>query len=841
MPASGHPFWSIPREQLLKELEATPEGLSTEEAQRRLKRYGYNLLKPKKEVDALTLLLKQFTTPIVLILLFAAGLSFLLRSHLDGAIILSIILGSGLLGFWQEYRASSAVEELLSIVQIKAMVRRDGQEFEIPAEEIVPGEIVILNAGDVIPGDSLILESKDLFVDEAPLTGETYPVDKSSAILPADSPISRRTNTLFLGTHVVSGTATALVVKTAKKTEFGLIAETLKFRAPETEFERGVRRFGYLLMEVTLILVIAIFAINVFLDRPVLEAFLFSVALAVGLTPQLLPAIISVNLSHGARAMAQRQVIVKRLNSIENFGSMNILCSDKTGTLTEGEVHLHSALDIEGKPSDKALLYAYINATYETGFSSPIDRAIQSHHRLDLSGYQKLDEVPYDFLRKRLTILAKDPQGKSLMITKGSLEQLLDASSHAVRDAGEILPIEEVREPILSQFQKYSSDGYRILGIAYREMGSVQRISKEDESGMTFLGFVIFHDPPKEGIGEVLKELEGLGVALKMITGDNALVARHLMVQVGKKNPVILTGPELREMSDRALIQQVNDVDVFAEVEPNQKERIILSLRKAGNVVGYLGDGINDATALHAADVGISVDDAVDVAKAAADIVLLEKDFEVLVDGVKEGRSTFANTLKYVFMATSANFGNMFSMAGASLFLAFLPLLPKQILLTNLLTDLPEMAIATDSVDRELIEKPRRWDIGFIQRFMITFGMISSIFDFMTFGVLIFLLHANVEHFRTGWFQESVISAALIVLVIRTRGVFFRSKPGGYLLAATLAVVGITMALPYTPLGPLFGFSPLPWEFIPILAGIIVLYFITAEVGKWFFYKKLAA
>ncbi len=839
MSPQDKPFWSLTSDQILKELDASPAGLSTEEAGKRLKSYGLNLLRPKRRVAAVSLFLHQFTTPIILILLFAASLSFILGNHLDAVIILLIVFGSGLLGFWQEYSASNAVQDLLSIVQIKAMVLRDGKELEIPIEEVVPGDITLLNAGDMIPGDSLILESKDLFVDEASLTGETYPVDKNSGVLPQKISLNSRSNTLFMGTHVVNGSARAIVVKTGKTTEFGTISEGLKLRPPETEFERGVRRFGYLLMEVTLVLVISIFAINVYLDRPVLEAFLFAVALAVGLTPQLLPAIISINLSHGAKEMAKHKVIVKRLASIENFGSMNILCSDKTGTLTEGEVHLHSALDIHGDNSEKALFYAYINASYETGFSSPIDRAIQSHHVFDLSIYHKLDEVPYDFLRKRITILVKDADGSSLMVTKGALQNVLEVCSSAESSDGRISPIKEAQDQILAKYQQYSQEGYRLLGISYRKLDSGESITKDDEKDMTFLGFVVFYDPPKEGVSTIIGHLVTMGVSLKIITGDNALVAKHLSGEVGKKEPMILSGLEIREMSDAALIQQVSDVDIFSEVEPNQKERIIYSLRKAGNVVGYLGDGINDAPALHAADVGISVESAVDVAKDAADIVLLEKDLEVLLDGVREGRTTFANTLKYVFMATSANFGNMFSMAGASLFLSFLPLLPKQILLTNLLTDMPEMAIASDAVDKELIDVPRRWDIKFIQKFMIIFGLISSIFDYVTFGVLLFLLHANVEHFRTGWFQESVLSAALIVLVIRTRKPFFRSRPGNHLLIATLAVVGITLALPYTPLGPLFGFSPLPLIFAAVLTGIIILYVATAEVAKWFFYRKL--
>jgi len=838
MKQASHAFWSAPAAEILQELQTTPQGLSEEEAQERLTRHGSNLLKPKKRTDDLTLLLSQFKSPIILILLFAVGISILLRDSADALIILIIVLVSGLLGFWQERGAVHAVEKLLAIVQIKAAAIRDGDSKEVPVEEIVPGDIVVLNAGDVIPGDGLVLESKDLFVDEATLTGETFPVEKTAGILPEDTPLGQRTNALFMGTHVVSGHAKAVVVHTGKETEFGKVSERLKFRPPETEFERGVRRFGYLLLEVTLVLVIAIFGINVFFKRPVMESFLFALALAVGMTPQLLPAIISINLSHGAKRMASKKVIVKRLASIENFGSMNVLCSDKTGTLTEGVVQFHSAIDVEGSESEKVFLYAYLNAFYETGYTNPIDEAIRKHRPLDLSGYQKLDEVPYDFVRKRLsTLVSKD--GGHQIITKGALLNVLEVCSSA--EVGDRMTVDmtTVQDRIRQRFEELSQKGFRILGVAFRELGSVSAIAKEHETGMTFLGFLVFFDPAKNGIAETINKLRKLGVSLKIITGDNHLVAANVSQQVGFSDSKIITGRDLHQMSDEALLNRVNEVNVFAEVEPNHKEAIIHALKKAGNVVGYMGDGINDASALHSADVGISVDSAVDVAKEAADIVLLEKDLDVLVEGVREGRTTFANTLKYVFMATSANFGNMFSMAGASLFLPFLPMLPSQILLTNLLTDFPEMTIATDRVDPEFVEKPRRWDIKFIRNFMMTFGPVSSVFDFLTFGVLLFILHAQPDLFRTGWFLESVISASVIVLVIRTRRPFYQSRPGKYLLAATLIVAGVTLILPFSPLGGLFRFRPLPAPFFIALGAIMFLYIIAAEIAKRVFYKKI--
>jgi P-type Mg2+ transporter len=838
MNPSQTPFWSVPSLELLQQLQTTPQGLMSDEVQQRLLRYGSNLLKPQKKSDALTLLFAQFKSPIILILIFAAGLSLFLHNPIDATIILVIILVSGFLGFWQERGAVKAVEKLYAIVQIKTTVVRNGDPKEVPIEDVVPGDVVLIKASDVVPGDCLLLESKDLFVDEATLTGETYPVEKSIGILPPETPLSQRANSLFMGTHVVSGSATAVVMRTGRETEFGKVSERLKLRPPETEFERGVRRFGYLLMEITLVLVIAVFAINVYFARPVLESFLFALALAVGLTPTLLPAIISINLAHGAKRMALNKVIVKRLASIENFGSMDVLCSDKTGTLTEGVVKLQSALSVDGHESEKVLLYAFLNASYETGFMNPVDEAIRTYRPWDLSGYKKLDEVPYDFIRKRLSILTSKGD-THLMVTKGALSNVLAVCTSVEIAEGSIVDIVTVKERVQQHFEEFSHKGFRTLGVAYRDVGSDTVITREQEADMTFLGFLVLFDPPKPGIIETIRQLKHLGVSLKIITGDNRLLAANVSQQVELLNPHLLTGGDLHQMSDEALLKRVNDVDVFAEVEPNHKERIILALKKAGHVVGYLGDGINDASALHTADVGISVDSAVDVAKEAADIVLLEKDLGVLVQGVREGRRTFANTLKYVFMATSANFGNMFSMAGASLFLPFLPLLPKQILLTNLLTDFPEMTIATDSVDRELVEKPRRWNIQFIRNFMMTFGIVSSVFDYLTFGVLFLIFHATTDQFRTGWFMESVISASVIVLVIRTRRSFFKSKPGKYLLIATLLIVVVTILFPFTPLAGLLGFQPLPMTILLVIGMIVVLYIIAAEIAKRSFYKRV--
>lgn len=838
MDQNPQPFWSIPAAETLKNLQTKDSGLTTSEAQKRLTTYGANRLKPPKSSGVLSLLISQFKSPIILILLCATVLSFFLHNYVDASIILIIVIVSGLLGFWQEHSATNAVAKLLAIVQIKASILRDGKEQEIPIENIVPGDIVILNAGDIVPGDCLLLESKDVFVDEAMLTGETFPVEKIISVLPADTALALRSNTLWMGTHIVSGTAKALVTLTGKETEFGKVSERLKIKTQETDFELGIRHFGYFLGEVTLVLVVIIFAINVYLQRPVLDSFLFSLALAVGLTPQLLPAIISINLAHGAKKMAEKKVIVKRLASIENFGSMNVLCSDKTGTLTEGIVKVQSALDVQGADSDKVLLYAYLNAFYETGFTNPIDEAIRNFKPVDMAAYKKQDEIPYDFLRKRLSIVVTKGD-EHLMVTKGALSNILEVCTLAETSEGTTVEIASVKDQIEKHFEEFSNQGFRTLGIAYKSIVSDPVINKDDETGMTFLGFLTLFDPPKGNIAETIASLKKLGVSLKVITGDNHLVAASISKKMGLSDNKIVTGPQIRDMSDGALLRSVDKVDVFAEIEPNQKERIIIALRKAGNVVGYIGDGINDASALHAADVGISVDTAADVAKDAADIVLLDKDLGVLIEGVREGRTTFANTLKYVFMATSANFGNMFSMAGVSLFIPFLPLLPKQILLTNLMTDFPEMTIATDNVDNEMIDHPRRWDIKAIRKFMITFGLVSSLFDYLTFGLLLLVLNASEAQFRTGWFLESVVSASLIVLVIRSRQPFFKSKPGKYLLITTLSIVFITLILPFTPIGTIFGFIPLSFTTYLMLLLIVVIYIAAAEITKTYFYKKV--
>ncbi|MEO8886000.1 MAG: magnesium-translocating P-type ATPase, partial [Mucilaginibacter sp.] len=693
IPEPSELFWKEDTTTALDRLNVTLNGLSGREAAARLKYYGPNTLKANPRQRIFLLLLAQFKSPVTLLLIVAALLAAGLGDAADTIIILTIVLISGLLGFWQEKGAANAVSGLLKMVQLNCAVIRDGQILNVPAAAVVPGDIIQLSAGDMIPGDCLLLSTGDLFIDEATFTGETFPVEKRCGILPADTPLAKRSNALFMGSHVVSGKASALVVHTGMTTEFGKISASLQSRAPETDFERGIRKFGYLLMELTLLLVFLIFALNVWLHKPVLDSFLFSLALAVGLTPQLLPAIISVNLATGARKMAKKQVIVKRLSAIENFGSMDILCTDKTGTITAGKVTLNETLDCNGQHSAKVLRYAWLNAALQQGFHNPIDDAICQAYGAQTTRPALITEIPYDFIRKRLTIQVKEA-GQYMAITKGALQPMLEICSH-VESESKIIPITpESQNALLKRYQELSRDGYRTLGVACKLLPDESRVSRMDEADMTFLGFITLFDPLKPDIANIIEQLKHSGVQLKIITGDNALIAQHLALQIGIPDAKILKGSKIREMTNAALLHAAPLTNLFVEVEPNQKERIIMILKKAGYVVGFMGDGINDAPALHAADVGISVNTAVDVAKEAADIVLLDSSLQVLMDGIIEGRKTFANTMKYIFMATSANFGNMFSMAGASLFLPFLPLLPKQVLLTNLLTDFPEMAIA---------------------------------------------------------------------------------------------------------------------------------------------------
>ncbi|HEU5100926.1 MAG TPA: magnesium-translocating P-type ATPase [Roseiflexaceae bacterium] len=835
-------YWSQPVDALLADLRSSAHGLSSTTARERLAQFGPNLLEARRRVTALGLLLAQLKSPLVLILVFAAAVSAVVQEWVDAAIVLTVVIGSTILSFAQEYRASTAVARLRARVHVRATVLRDGAQSTIPADEIVPGDVVLLAAGSLIPADGVLLDAKDCFANQAVLTGESFPVQKQPGLAAADASLSERTNCVFMGTSIRSGTAQALIVQTGPQTVFGQIAGRLSLRPPETEFERGIRHFGGLLTQIMLLLVLFVFAINVFLHKPPVDSLLFAIALAVGLSPELLPAILSVTLAKGAQAMAAHGVIVRRLSAIENLGSMDILCTDKTGTLTVGVAQLDGALDPCGQRSDSVARDAYLNAALQTGLRNPLDDAIVAEaqqHARTRSGYQKVDEIPYDFARKRLSVVVCGNDGTPRLICKGALEETLAVCGTVGDDASSKALDEGSRSVIQQRYADWSAQGYRVLGVATRAVPSQPRYSRDDERDLTFVGFLLFFDPPKPGLQQTLVELAGLGVQLKIITGDNQHVALHLAETIGLPVGGVLTGAEIAALHDEALWQRASRTTLFADVDPNQKERIILALRRTGHVVGYMGDGINDAPALYAADVGISVDTAVDVAKEAADFVLLEQDLDVLRAGIAEGRTTFANTLKYIFTTTSANFGNMFSMAGASLFLPFLPLLAKQILLNNFLSDIPGMTIAGDAVDRELVDTPHRWDMRFIRDFMILFGLVSSLFDFLTFGTLIFLIRATPEQFHTGWFVESVLTELAIALVVRTRRPFYRSKPGRLLWRSTLAVAVITLALPYLPFGGLLGFTPLPLAVLLLLLGITLMYVLAAEATKRIFYARL--
>jgi P-type Mg2+ transporter len=831
-------FWSLPATELFRLLDSNPTGLSSAQASERLQQFGPNLLQVREQVTPIKLFLGQFKSPIILILLFATIVSAFLGDWADALIILFIVLGSAILSFVQENSASQAAEELRSKLTSMSSVMRDGQISSIATEKIVPGDLVVLSAGSLIPADGVILESKDFFVNESVLTGETFPVEKRPGEVKAEAGLAERLNVVYMGTNARSGNARALIITTGRGTAFGQIAHRLSLRPPETEFERGIKNLGYLLTEVMLVLVLVIFALNVYFHKPVIDSLLFSIALAVGLTPQLLPAIININLSKGSREMARNGVIVRRLESIENFGSMDILCTDKTGTITEGVIQVEAAVDTGGKPSEDALRLAYLNASLQTGLPNPLDQAILEKKLTGLEDYKKVDEIPYDFVRKRLSVVVRDGQN-DLLITKGAFENVLAVSDHLQKD-GKILPLDRPeRERLEGLYQSWSQQGYRVLGIGWRKIETAKTgYQREDENHLTLGGFLLFLDQLKPGIADVIQGLRQLEVELKIITGDNRFVSRHMAEQIGLDPEALISGEELENLRDEALWKVAERTSIFAEVDPNQKERIILALKKTGHIVGYMGDGINDAPSLHAAEVGISVNNAVDVAKEAADFVLMEQDLAVLRQGILEGRKTLANTLKYVFMATSANFGNMFSMAGASIILPFLPMLPKQILLVNFMTDLPEMMIAGDRVDDSAVERPRRWEIGFLRRFMLVFGSLSSVFDFLTFGFLLWFIRADQTLFHTGWFVESVVSACAIVFVLRTQSPFYRSRPGRGLLYGSFLVILAAVALPYTPLAGPFGFEPLPVPYLLALGAIVLLYFLAAEATKrWFFHR----
>ena len=834
-------YWELTAQELLEAVGSSAAGLNSREANDRLAATGPNLLEIRRDETALRLLIKQFTSPLVLILIFAVAVSVFVGEWTDATVIFAIVMGSGIISFVQEYSAGNAVAKLRARLRHRVNALRDGVQKQIDAESIVPGDIVILSAGSLIPADGVVIEANDCFVNQAVLTGETFPVEKDTVTVPRDAGLAERTNCVFMGTSVRSGYAKVLITRTAAATEYGKIAGRLSLRPPETEFQRGIRKFGLMLSRIMTFLVIIVFAVNVVMERPAVEALLFAIALAVGISPELLPAIITINLSRGARAMARSGVIVRRLEAIENLGSMDILCTDKTGTLTEGVVRLDAALDAGGETSDDVYRLAYLNAYFQSGIPNPLDEAITSGHSVNIEGTQKVGEVPYDFTRKRLSVLISDLGGVSRLITKGALDNVLDVCSQVRGEQG-VRPLSaEIQNEITARFKSWSEDGFRVLGVATKEIANAAGIERRDESDMTLEGFLLFLDPPKKDAGAAIKALADLKVGLKIITGDNRFVARHVAGTVGMPVEGILTGAELAGLSDEALMHHAVHTTLFVEVDPNQKERIIRALQKMGHVVGYMGDGINDAPALHDADVGISVDGAVDVAREAADFVLLRSGLEILERGIKEGRVTFANSLKYIFTTTSANFGNMFSMAGASLFLPFLPLLAKQILLNNFLSDIPAIAIAGDNVDHEYIATPHRWDVRFIRNFMIVFGFVSSVFDFITFGLLLLVIRATEPQFQTGWFIESLLTELVVALIVRTRRPVYRSKPGRWLWITTLAVSVMTISIPYLPYSNVMGFVPLPFWVTGLIVLVTLLYAMATETVKMAFYRRMGA
>lgn len=828
-------YSKITLEEVFKKLSSKPDGLSLKLAETRLESHGKNLLPQSSNIKIITLILRQLKSPLILLLIFAAILSALLGEIVDAMIILTILIISNGLQFWQEYQANDAVQKLLEIIQIKVNVLREGRIVDLPLSEIVPGDIAVLSAGDLVPGDCILFQTNDLFIDESALTGETFPAEKNGA--DREKRISKSTRG-FLGTHVISGEGRGVIISTGKGTAFGKIAQTLDKNSRPSSFEVGIYRFSIMLMQITFIFLAVVFFVNIFYKRPPVDSFLFALAIAVGMTPQLLPATLSMTLALGAKSLARKKVIVKRLNAIENLGSMTVLCSDKTGTLTEGVMTLDSFVGVTGKEKKKVLEYAILNAKFQTGFMNPIDQTILQHSYIVNKKYEKIDEIPYDFKRKRLTVSISDQNG-ALLISKGAFEKVLQICNQAEDEEGKINNLDsESLSKIRENFRDLSTRGLRVLAVAYRNLPERGLITKNDEHDFIFLGLICFHDPLKENVIESLNKLRELGIKVKIISGDNRFIVEKLNKEIGLQNSEVLTGEEISELSESALTQRFLKIDAFAEVDPAQKERIIHALQKGGETVGFLGDGINDAPALYKADVGISVERAVDIAKSAASIVILEKNLDILSEGIREGRRIFSNSLKYIFITTSANFGNMFSMATASLFLPFLPLLPKQILFNNLLTSFPSLSIGTDFVDKELIEKPRKWDIQFIRRFMLFFGLHSSLFDLLTFYILHWHLNLSVEAFRTGWFIESSVTQVLILLVIRTPKPFFKSRPSKYLLSISLIVVLVSIVFPLFMGKQLFDFVLLDLTTILYLLGIIVLYITTAELVKKWFYKR---
>ena len=828
------PFSSVTINELYERLQSSDKGLAADVADKRVKeqlKFYKSESRFKKEMK---LLIRQFTNPLVLLLVIAVILSALLGQSSDSVIILFIVLTTGLLGFWQESNAGRAMEKLRSLIEMKHTVLRAGLPAQLSTHEIVPGDIILLNAGDIIPADCRIVESNELHVNESSLTGESFPVEKCEGETDDKWPIAKKFNCLWQGTNVISGMATAIAVQTGSQTVFGQMAHSIG-QTPETAFEKGIKHFGFFLLRITVFLSVIILLTNLYFKKPFFDSVLFSLALAVGMAPELLPAIMTFAMSAGAKRMSKKKVIVKKLSSIFNFGEVDVLCTDKTGTITEGNVVVKDIFDVSGKENNRLKLYAFLNATLQNGFTNPIDQAIIALN-IPVDGYEKINEVPYDFIRKRLTVAVQYKEER-FFITKGAFKNILEVCSSFETESGSVEIIsDELRTKLENKFIGYSEEGYRVLGLSYKQT-QADKISRNDEQEMVFLGFILLEDPLKDDALASILRLEELQIKVKVITGDNRFAAFHAAKKIGVQNPSILTGDEMNQLYPEALIVKARDTDIFAEIEPHQKELIIKALQKSNLTVAYIGDGINDVTAINAADIGVSTNNAADIAKEAADFVLLEKDLLVLADGIHEGRKSFLNSMKYIFITTGATFGNMFSVAGASLFLPFLPMLPKQILLTNLITDLPFLTIASDHVDEEQLKRPGKWNLKLIRNFMIVFGLHSSVFDFITFYMLYIYFRLSQSAFRTGWFLESAITELLILFIVRTKKSFIKSKPGRLLLITAVTAFIITVYLPFSPFANLLGFSIAHPQQIMAIALILITYVITADLLKIVFFR----
>ena len=832
------PFWQFTADHWLQELKSSPAGLTSLQAKDRLHDTGILPLKTSGLKKDLQLFAGQFKSPLMLLLIGAVLLSSFLGDKSDVIIILSIVLSSGTLSFYQERNAGKVVEKLQALIAITCTVVRDGTELEVPADAIVPGDVLIFNAGDLIPADCLIMEATELHANESSLTGESFPVRKESIVLPEQTELSKRSNCLWQGTNIVSGNGKAIVIHTGSKTIFSNIAASTGMIS-ETAFEKGIREFGYFLMKITLAMSVFILVVNLLNHKNVVDSALFALALAVGMAPELLPAITTIAMSAGAKRLLARKVIVKKLSSVQNLGEVSLLCTDKTGTITEGSIGIAGIVGSDGADDTFTKELAYWNAYFETGYGNPIDEALKRMPVQTNLSAVKTGEVPYDFIRKRLSITVRAGE-QTILITKGAFKEVIGCCTQYRTHEENCQPVEEVLDKLKQQYETLGEKGLRAIAVAYKYVNT-PAITKDDETGLIFSGFILMQDPVKEGIIETIHTLQSLHVELKIITGDNKNVARSIALKLGIDNPVVMTGADLLSTSPEALIQLARQVHIFAEVEPQQKERIIRALRKS-YTVAYMGDGINDVSAITAADIGISVDNAVDVAREAADFVLMEKDLSVLAEGIKEGRKTFANTLKYIYISTGSTFGNMCSVAAASLMLPFLPMLPKQILLTNFITDFPYLAVASDHVDEEQVRKPGKWNMRLIRNYMITFGIHSSLFDIITFLTLLYILNAKESVFQTGWFIESSLSELLILFIIRTHKSFFKSKPAAVLLLLSILGVVITITLPYMPFAGKVGFTSMPVRNLLTMLGILLTYVLTADALKvWFFkqhYKK---